>query len=144
MPPGSPYNAFVRPYRIRVDDFATPANSAPATAPLLHLLTHTHTDHLNGLSAKSFGYKIYCSHDAKEMLLRHQVYAERQLNADQLRAERIRTFGHLKIKPQRYQDGTIQYHGSRDLLVCSAAEVRNYVINLPSTRFRSTRLRWLN
>lgn len=144
MPPGSPYNAFVRPYRIRVDDFATPANSTPATAPFLHLLTHTHTDHLNGLSAKSFGYKVYCSHDAKEMLLRHQVYAERHLDTNQLRAEKIRTFTHLRIKPQRYLDGTTQYHGSRDLLVRSVIQVRDYLINLLSTRCRSTHLKRLN
>jgi hypothetical protein len=115
MPPGTPYNAFVLPYKIRVDEFAESSEYSPA----LHLLTHTHTDHINGLSAKSFGYTVICSHDAKEMLLRHQVYAERALHEQDLRSEQIRTFSHLKIDPfmTPESDGEIYYNGSRDLLV---------------------------
>ena len=84
---GTPYHFYILPYRIRVDDFATPLNQDPSEAPLLHLLTHTHSDHINGLSARSFGYKVYCSEDAKQMLLRHEVYAERELQALELRSE---------------------------------------------------------
>ncbi|KIM77746.1 hypothetical protein PILCRDRAFT_825184 [Piloderma croceum F 1598] len=114
MPPGTPYNAFVLPYKIRVDDFAD--SSTLEFAPALHLLTHTHTDHINGLSAKSFGYTVICSHDAKEMLLRHEVYAERALHEQELRSEKLRTFSHLKVDPFMMPDGGVYYTGSRDLL----------------------------
>jgi len=116
MPTGTPYNSFVLPYRIRVDDFATSVTQE--TAPALHLLTHTHSDHINGLSAKSFGYIVICSHDAKEMLLRHEVYAERALHQMELRTEKTRTYSHLKVDPFVQPDGTMYYTGSRDLLVC--------------------------
>ena len=118
MPTGTPYHSYILPYRIRVDDFATPLNQEPSNAPLLHLLTHTHSDHINGLSAKSFGYKVYCSEDAKQMLLRHEVYAERELQTLELRSEKIRTYSHLRVDPLICSDGTMYYTGSRDLLVC--------------------------
>ncbi|EAU83943.2 hypothetical protein CC1G_09825 [Coprinopsis cinerea okayama7 len=112
MPTGTPHNSCVLPYRIRVDDFSS--NVQPA--PLLHLLTHTHSDHINGLAARSFGYNVYCSEDAKQMLLRHEVYAEREYHEKDLRAEKIRTFSHLKVDPLVHADGTLYYQGSRDLL----------------------------
>ncbi|KAJ2917067.1 hypothetical protein MD484_g3337, partial [Candolleomyces efflorescens] len=77
---------------------------------------HTHTDHLNGLSAKSFGYTVYCSEDAKGMLLRHEVFAEREFREMELRAQNVRTFSHLKVDPVRHPDGSLYYTGSRDLL----------------------------
>ncbi|CDO69889.1 hypothetical protein BN946_scf184884.g48 [Trametes cinnabarina] len=123
MPQGTPYNAFIPPYPIRVDDFATPspstsfsANKAQSPSVGLYLLSHTHTDHLNGLAASSFGQTVVCSHDAKEMLLRHEVYAERALRDMDLRAQNVRTFAHLKVDPKRLEDGTVEYTGSRDLL----------------------------
>ncbi|KAF9528996.1 hypothetical protein CPB83DRAFT_853590 [Crepidotus variabilis] len=116
MPTGTPYDSCILPYRIRVDDFATPATPTFNSTPLLHLLSHTHSDHINGLSAKSFGYKVICSQDAKEMLLKHEVYAERELQALELRAERIRTYAHLKVNPACHNDGTMYFQGSRDLL----------------------------
>ena len=70
-----------------------------------------------GLSARSFGQTIVCSHDAKEMLLRHEVYAERALRDAELRVENVRTFAHLRVEPQRMEDGSVDYTGSRDLLV---------------------------
>jgi DNA cross-link repair 1C protein len=115
MPPGTPYNSFVLPYRIRVDDFGQSTTGDCAAA--LHLLTHTHSDHTNGLSAQSFGYTVICSKDSKEMLLRHEVYAERKLREMDLRAKNTRTYGHLKVDPQTRPDGTMYYTGSRDLLV---------------------------
>ena len=120
MPTGTPYNSCIPPYRIRVDDFGASTTLDPENAPLLHLLTHTHSDHINGLSAKSFGFKVYCSLDAKEMLLRHEVYAERELHTLELRAEKIRTYSHLKVDPLVDSDGRLYYNGSRDLLVGSA------------------------
>lgn len=117
MPTGTPYNSFVLPYHIRVDNFATQVTQE--TTPVLHLLTHTHSDHINGLSATSFGYQVICSYDAKEMLLRHEVYAERELHEMDLRAEKTRTYSHLKVDPRVQADGTTYYTGSRDLLVCT-------------------------
>lgn len=118
MPTGTPYDSFVFPYHIRVDDFANTATLR--TIPALHLLSHTHSDHINGLSAKSFASVVFCSRDAKEMLLRHEVYAERALKESELRAENVRTYQHLKVDPRRMDDGTVYYHGSRDLLVSFA------------------------
>ena len=122
MPQGTPYNAFIPPYPIRVDDFTDPSSSTHTFSgrqktASLYLLTHTHTDHLMGLSARSFGQTVVCSHDTKEMLLRHEVYAERALRDAELRAENVRTFAHLKVEPQRMEDGSMDYTGSRDLLV---------------------------
>ncbi|EJF63258.1 hypothetical protein DICSQDRAFT_160484 [Dichomitus squalens LYAD-421 SS1] len=121
MPQGTPYNAFIPPYPIRVDQFTDPALSTHSFSGRektanLYLLTHTHTDHLIGLSARSFAQTVVCSHDAKEMLLRHQVYAERALRDAELRAENVRAFSHLRVEPQRMDDGSVDYAGSRDLL----------------------------
>ncbi|KAF5341200.1 hypothetical protein D9611_005904 [Ephemerocybe angulata] len=113
MPTGTPYNACIPPYRIRIDDFGS-TNVQPA--PLLHLLSHTHSDHINGLSAKSFGYTVYCSEDAKEMLLKHEVYAERQNRELELRVQNVRTYSHLKVDPLVHSNGSKYYTGSRDLL----------------------------
>ena len=136
MPTGTPYHSYILPYRIRVDDFATPLNQDPSEAPLLRLLTHTHSDHINGLSTKSFGYKVYCSEDAKKMLLRHEVYAERELQALELRSEKIRTYSHLRVDPLICPDGTIYYTGSRDLLVCychlTISKVNAIVVSIAS------------
>jgi glyoxylase-like metal-dependent hydrolase (beta-lactamase superfamily II) len=85
--------------------------------PTLHLLTHTHSDHVVGLSSKSFGYTVVCSPDAKEMLLKHEVYAERSLYENGMKGEKNRTFTHLKIDPMKQLDGRISYKNSRDLLV---------------------------
>ena len=51
------------------------------------------------------------------MLLRHEVYMERELYQMQLKAEKTRTYSHLKIAPVTYPDGSQSYAGSRDLLV---------------------------
>lgn len=115
MPTGTPFKSFIPPFFIRVDDFT---NSDDIGQPaLLHLLSHTHSDHITGLSAKSFAATVICSHDAKEMLLRHEVYSERELKDTEVRAENVRTFQHLKVKPRKSQDGTTYYNGARDLLV---------------------------
>lgn len=115
MPPGAPYNSTIQEYAIRVDAFSDSASLK--IVPLLHALSHTHTDHIAGLSSKSFGHSVICSHDAKEMLLRHEVLVERQLRQMDIRAESVRTFRHLKVTPRTMDNGTIFYHGSRDLLV---------------------------
>jgi metal-dependent hydrolase (beta-lactamase superfamily II) len=116
MPPGTPFNAFIKPFPIRVDEFGTPPTLS--SIPSLYMLSHTHSDHIVGLSAKSFSSTIICSHDAKEMLLKHEVYKERALVDLEYRedATRARTFHHLTVKPARVE-GRIDYFGSRDLLV---------------------------
>ncbi|KAF9038654.1 beta-lactamase-like protein [Panaeolus papilionaceus] len=124
MPPGTPYNGFIRPYRIRVDEFTTLDQNQHQ--PYLHLLTHTHSDHLVGLSAKSFGHRVFCSQDAKSMLLNHEVYGEREYFAQELRAENIRTYSHLFVKPLVNSEGTAFVQGSRDLL-------RTIPLNTPTT-----------
>ena len=114
MPPGAPYHGLMLPYSIRVDEFTDLPPDYPV-APKLHLLTHTHSDHLRGLSSKSFGHTVVCSGDAKQMLLRHEVFDERSMFEYGVRAEKGRTFKHLKVYPLRGKDGTTEY-GGRDLL----------------------------
>jgi len=96
MPQGTPYSSFALPYSIRVDCFtSTDHLPAPYNTPALHLLTHTHWYHILGLPSKSFAARIICSPDAREMLLRHEVYLERA-KRDVYEAG-MRTFAHLKI-----------------------------------------------
>ncbi|KAI6027337.1 beta-lactamase-like protein [Pisolithus microcarpus] len=118
MPTGTPYHSFALPYPIRVDNFTDTVNDLPSpyNRPALHLLTHTHSDHLIGLTSKSFGYQIICSPDAKEMLLRHEVYAERSLFDHEYRAQKTKTYSHLKVAPCVMPNGEKFYAGSRDLL----------------------------
>jgi DNA cross-link repair 1C protein len=132
MPTGTPYESFVLPYPIRVDDFAE--TTTLQTVPALYLLSHTHSDHINGLAAKSFASIVFCSVDAKEMLLRHEVYAERALKQMDVRTECVRTFQHLKVSPKVLGDGKLCYHGSRDLLVRSSHAFRDQTIK---TYFRN-------
>ncbi|KAI0793527.1 beta-lactamase-like protein [Abortiporus biennis] len=123
MPPGTPYNSFILPYRIRVDAFTDlPASSTPSN-PKLHLLTHTHSDHIVGLASKSFGYTVRCSQDAKEMLLRYEAYFERWLKDEGVRAtdDGEKKFGHLRVTPRVVAgDGNFSeerdWNGVRDLL----------------------------
>ncbi|THH18358.1 hypothetical protein EW146_g2607 [Bondarzewia mesenterica] len=117
MPPGTPFNGLIPPYPIRVDEFSSPSSGSLSPIPALYLLSHTHSDHIVGLSAKSFSSKVICSHDAKQMLLRHEVYKERALVDSNIRenARLGRTFEHLKICPT-VVEGRIGYQGSRDLL----------------------------
>ena len=116
MPPGTPYKAFIPPYPIRVDEFTSSPSLTPP--PALHLLSHTHSDHISGLSAKSFSSKIICLFDTKKMLLKHEAYKERAFISSSVREDpRLgRTFEHLKVDPVKV-GGRIRYEGSRDLLV---------------------------
>ena len=59
------------PFPIRADEFGSTSESALALVPALHLFFHTHTDHILGLSVKSFASTVIYSANAKEMLLRH-------------------------------------------------------------------------
>lgn len=122
MPAGAPFHSFIRPYPIRVDAFATPA---PADAfdyqvPCLHLLTHSHTDHLTGLSSNSFGATVVCSPAAKEMLLNYEPTRERIAYDKGLRRDRLRPYAKLRIDPIKTKDGKMDYSYARDLLVSSS------------------------
>lgn len=50
------------------------------------------------------------------MLLRHEVFNERSMFEHGARAEKRRTFKHLKVAPLKRKDGTVEHVG-RDLLV---------------------------
>jgi Cft2 family RNA processing exonuclease len=113
---GTPFNSFILPYPIRVDAFTSVPNDS--LQPKLYLLTHTHSDHITGLQAKSFAETVWCSADAKPMLLRHQAYGERALTSAGMRVEPQRTYAHLKKDPMKGINGEVYYEGSRDLLQC--------------------------
>jgi L-ascorbate metabolism protein UlaG (beta-lactamase superfamily) len=117
MPRETPFHGLIPPFPIRVDQFG--ASSGLTTVPALHLLSHTHSDHILGLSAKSFASTIICSPDAKQMLLRHEMHSERFLRDVDLRDEArlSRTFGHLKVSPC-LKDGRLDFSVGRDFLVC--------------------------
>lgn len=126
MPPGAPFNSFALPYPIRVDAFSAIAPSSEPHNAALHLLTHTHSDHITGLQAKSFSQQVICSLDAKYMLLRHEVYTERALHEGEYRSEHNLTFSHLKVDPWIGPDGEVFRQGSRDLL-------KVFAMNTPTT-----------
>ena len=117
MPRETRFHGLIPPFPIRVDQFG--ASPGLTTVPVLHLLSHTHSDHILGLSAKSFASTIICSPDAKQMLLRHELYSERFLRDVDLRDEArlSRTFGHLKVSPC-LKDGKLDLSVGRDFLVC--------------------------
>ncbi|KAJ3932307.1 MAG: hypothetical protein NXY57DRAFT_1003474 [Lentinula lateritia] len=120
MPPGAPFNSFALPYPIRVDCFSTispfsPSASEPHNAAL-HLLSHTHSDHIVGLQAKSFSQTVACSASAKEMLLKYEPYRERAFHEEEYRAEHSHTFRHLKVPPYICSNGEAVFHGAKDLL----------------------------
>lgn len=117
MPPGTPFNSFITPYPIRVDEFTVPRDGS-LTVAALHLLTHTHSDHIIGLNAKSFGSLIICSQDAKEMLLRHETYMARRFKESELFIERVRTFSHLKTTNDASEIAAHNDPHAYDLLVC--------------------------
>ncbi|KAH7878102.1 uncharacterized protein C8R40DRAFT_1168145 [Lentinula edodes] len=117
MPPGAPFNSFALPYPIRVDCFSaiSPSASEPHNAAL-HLLSHTHSDHIVGLQAKSFSHTVACSASAKEMLLKYEPYRERALHEEEYRAEHSHTFRHLKVPPYICSNGEAVFYGAKDLL----------------------------
>ncbi|KAI5119407.1 hypothetical protein M0805_005950 [Coniferiporia weirii] len=117
MPPGTPYNSFIVPYPIRVDEFSVSRNTSPFQAvAALHLLTHTHSDHIIGLNAKSFGSVVICSADAKQMLLRHETHWARVRKEQEYIPERERTFSHLKASPPSSDEVQANDPSSYDLL----------------------------
>ena len=116
MPQGTPYNSFVKPYPIRVDEFSSPRGGLE-TVPALHLLTHTHSDHTVGLHAKTFGSLVICSADSKEMLLRHETYQARSLKEQELVQARVRTYSHLKANNNLTAATRTNDSNSMDLLV---------------------------
>lgn len=87
------------------------------TIAALHLLTHTHSDHIIGLNAKSFGSVVICSGDAKEMLLRHETYQARFLREEEYVIEKQRTFEHLKYKAQPSSKAQSDLRKNYDLIV---------------------------
>lgn len=115
MPEGTPYNSFIQPYPIRVDDFRDNLEQG-STVPALYLLSHTHSDHLPGLNAKSFGSIIVCSIEAKEMLLRYESWRARTNLENDIIAEKERTYSHLKSNV-RMRVGEEIHVANRDLLV---------------------------
>ena len=117
MPGGAPFHSFIRPYPIRVDAFATPADALDYQVPCLHLLTHAHTDHLVGLSSNSFGAVVVCSPAAKEMLLNFEPTHERIAYDKGQRRDRLRPYANLRIDPIKTNDGKMDYSYARDLLV---------------------------
>lgn len=121
MPPGTPYNSFIASYPIRVDEFTTPRTGI-RVVPALHLLTHTHSDHVIGLDAKSFNSVIVCSFDAKEMLLRHESFRARYLKAQEFQKERKRTYSHLKSGVKTTAGVQVNEPNSFDLLVSHCAK----------------------
>ena len=116
MPAGAPDHSFIAAYPIRVDAFATPTNDVSFTPPALHLLTHTHTDHLDGLQSTSFGGQIICTQVAKDMLLRHERAPDRVDFDNGNTKNRRRPYSHLRVEPM-VKNGKKDYRFTRDLLV---------------------------
>jgi len=110
MPVGAPYNGRIAEYpSIRVDAFQTPRGVEESTVDL-YLLTHTHTDHTGGLDAPSFAQLVYCSPEAKQMLLKQERAIDR-ISYDRGQSHhKVLPWSHLRVRKG-------QYTFYRDLLV---------------------------
>lgn len=114
MPVGAPYHGRIAEYpSIRVDAFQAPRGVKEFTVDL-YLLTHTHADHIGGLDAPSFGQLVYCSAEAKQMLLKQERAIDR-ISYDRGQSHcKVLPWSHLHI-----ERGTNASY--RDLLVCNIA-----------------------
>lgn len=110
---GSAFCGYIPPYpEIRVDSFSDSINS-PFPPAKLYLLSHTHSDHIQGLDAKSFGQPVVCSEDSKRMLLLGERASDRIAFDNGDICDRRRPWSHLKAKARKGDSTSI----SRDLLV---------------------------
>jgi Cft2 family RNA processing exonuclease len=132
MPPGAPFNSFLNPYPIRVDAFATPIGDLSFKPPALHLLTHTHSDHIVGLSSQSFAGLVVCSETAKEMLLRYEVTKDRINYDNGVINHKRRSYSHLRID-SALVNGRADHSCARDLLVgrCQPALTDRHALTHP-------------
>ena len=118
MPDGAIPGGYAIPYtNIRIDDFS----ACEGDATHLYMLTHTHSDHIQGLANKSFASPLVCSKDAKQMLLNHEPLKERLFRDGALKGDyrRPKTFSHLKRNPATVA-GKVYWAGTRDLMVSRA------------------------
>ncbi|KAG8882837.1 hypothetical protein FRB97_007661 [Tulasnella sp. 331] len=77
MPTGTPYSGHIPPYKhVRVDSFTNLGEDRNYRDDLL-LLTHTHSDHKQGLLSKSMGLPFYCTGDAQTMLANYEPEGSR-------------------------------------------------------------------
>ncbi|KAJ7138150.1 hypothetical protein C8R44DRAFT_944666 [Mycena epipterygia] len=134
MPPGAPYNSFVVPYRIRVDEFATSMISA------LHL-SHTHSDRITCLQSHSATLssahttRRICSSATKSMRSTRCT----NTNIAPRRLGRIRT-----SSPLIYPDGSMYYTDSRDLLAhATSGLVERMKLLPPDTYFFINSWTWV-
>ncbi|VDC01293.1 unnamed protein product [Peniophora sp. CBMAI 1063] len=114
MPDGAIPGGYATPYdNIRIDDFS----ECEGDATHLYMLSHTHSDHIQGLTNKSFASPLVCSKDAKQMLLNHEPLKERLFRDGALKGDyrKPRSFGHLKRDPATVA-GKVYWAGSRDLM----------------------------
>ncbi|KAG8965244.1 hypothetical protein FRC03_000789 [Tulasnella sp. 419] len=72
----------------------------------IHLLTHTHSDHIGGLKNTSFGLPVICSPDAKEMLLNLESLRDRVAYDNGLKGRRVQPYRHLCGEIQTSADGS--------------------------------------
>lgn len=117
MPDGAIPGGYALPYsNIRIDEFSACEDDAIH----LYMLSHTHSDHIQGLANKSFASPLICSKDAKQMLLNHELLKERMFRDSVLKGDyrKPRTFGHLKRDPATVA-GKVYWVGTRDLMVSS-------------------------
>ncbi|KAG8718841.1 hypothetical protein FRC08_004265 [Ceratobasidium sp. 394] len=101
MPAEAPFESHIPPYsQIRVDHF-TKTTYTPAW---INLLSHIHSDHIQGLAASSFCSQIVCSEDSKRMLLLVESTDDR-INYDRgLIPHKKRTFATLKSHGKNRRD----------------------------------------
>ncbi|POY75983.1 hypothetical protein BMF94_1068 [Rhodotorula taiwanensis] len=66
----STHDGWVKPFSfLRIDNFSMQTNEESHAFPLYYLLTHAHSDHLNGLNAKGFNGKLYMTAPTKQLVL---------------------------------------------------------------------------
>lgn len=94
----STFDGYVKEFPNLAIDYFRPRH--PSLPPVqVYLLSHVHTDHLQGLESRDFGGAfIYCSQATKTLLLRLQERNHRVSLARGETCEPVYKYGHLRVK----------------------------------------------
>ncbi|ORY88222.1 hypothetical protein BCR35DRAFT_301744 [Leucosporidium creatinivorum] len=108
----STHHGFIKEFPwIRVDAFNggdDPGRLNPFTgkAPFVHLLTHAHTDHIQGLDSPNFQGRIYTTAVTKHLLLNTMEAGERVRHEELPHARKVLKFANLRKRSLKGKGGS--------------------------------------